>query len=62
MLASLRDLPHALVFTDANSETASIRAAACAAFAFLGLDLDLRNDISPLDADLAKEVGAVRCC
>jgi acetate kinase len=62
MLASLGDVPHALVFTDAISEDEpSIRVAACAPFAFLGLDLDLqKNDISPLDADLATGISAVR--
>jgi acetate kinase len=44
MLASLGDVPHALVFTDAISEDEpSIRAAACAPFAFLGLDLDMKK-------------------
>ena len=64
MLASLGDVPHALVFTDAISEDEpSIRAAACAPFAFLGFDLDMqKNDISPLDADLATEISAVGCC
>jgi acetate kinase len=62
MLASLGDLPHALVFTDAISEDEpSIRAAACAPFAFLGLDLDRqKNDVSPLDTDLATETSAFR--
>jgi acetate kinase len=62
MLASLGDAPHALVFTDVISEgEPSIRAAACAPFAFLGLDLDMqKNDISPLDADLATEISAIR--
>jgi acetate kinase len=44
MLASLGDAPHALIFTDAIGESEpSIRAAACAPFAFLGLDLDLQK-------------------
>jgi acetate kinase len=62
MLASLGDAPHALVFTDAISEDEpSIRAAACAPFAFLGLDLDMqKNDASSLDADLATETSAIR--
>jgi acetate kinase len=52
----------ALVFTGAIGEDEpSIRAAACAAFAFLALDLDIqKNDASPLDADLATEISAVR--
>jgi acetate kinase len=62
MLASLGDAPHALVFTDAISEDEpSIRSAACAPFAFLGLDLDMqKNDASSLDADLATETSAIR--
>jgi acetate kinase len=62
MLASLGDVPHALIFTDAISEDEpSIRAAACASFAFLGLDLDRqKNDVSPLDADLATKTSAIR--
>jgi acetate kinase len=62
MLASLGNAPHALVFTDAIGESEpSIRASACAAFAFLGIDLDKqKNDASPLDADLATENSAIR--
>ena len=62
MLASLGDAPHALVFTDAIGEgEPSIRAAACAPFAFLGLDLDMqKNDASSLDADLATETSAIQ--
>jgi acetate kinase len=62
MLASLGDVPHALVFTDAISEDEpSIRTAACAHFAFLGLELNRqKNDVSPLDTDLATETSAVR--
>jgi acetate kinase len=62
MLASLGDAPHALVFTDAIGEgEPSIRAAACAPFAFLGLALDMqKNDASSLDADLATETSAIR--
>ena len=62
MLASLADVPHALVFTDAISEDEpSISAAACAPFAFLGLGIDTqKNDASPLDSDLATETSAIR--
>jgi acetate kinase len=62
MLASLGDVPHALVFTDAIGESEpSIRAAACAPFAFLGLDLDMqKNDASSLDTDLATESSVIR--
>jgi acetate kinase len=62
MIASLGAAPHAVVFTDAISEDEpSIRAAACAQFAFLGLHLDLqRNDASSLDSDLATKASTIR--
>jgi acetate kinase len=62
MLASRGDAPHALIFTDAIGEgEPSIRAAACAPFAFLGLDLDLqKKDASSLDTDLATENSVIR--
>jgi acetate kinase len=62
MLAALGDVPHALVFTDAISESEpSIRAAACAPFAFLGLNLDRqKNEAGKLDSDLATESSAIR--
>jgi acetate kinase len=62
MLASLGDAPHALIFTDAIGESEpSIRAAACAPFAFLGLELDLqKNDASSLDTDLATGNSSIR--
>ncbi len=62
MLASLGNAPHAIVFTDAIGESEpSIRAAACAPFAFLHLHLDPQaNAASHLDADLATEASAVR--
>jgi acetate kinase len=62
MLASLGDMPHALVFTDAISEDEpSIREAACAPFAFIGLQLDpQKNAASSLDTDFAAEGSRVR--
>jgi len=61
MLASLGDMPHALVFTDAISEDEpSIREAACAAFAFFGLQLDpQKNAASAPDTDFATKDGRV---
>lgn len=62
MLASLGDLPDALVFTDAISEDEpAIRRAICAPFGFLGLHLDeSKNAGSPLDTDLATAGSRVR--
>ena len=62
MLASLGDMPHALVFTDAISEgEPSIRESACAAFAFLGLQLDpQKNAASSFDTDFATKDSRVR--
>ena len=62
MLASLGDLPDALVFTDAISEDESrIRAWACEPFGFLGLKIDPdRNRRSPLDADIGCPDSRVR--
>lgn len=62
MLASLGAAPHALVFTDAISEDdPRMRADACSAFGFLGLELDpRRNTRSPVDADIATKASAVR--
>ena len=55
MLAALGDLPHAIVFTDAISEDEpELRAAACAPFAFLGVELDPnKNHASLVDSDLS---------
>ena len=61
MLVSLGGMD-ALVFTDAISEDEpSVRAAACEAFGFLGLEIDReRNAASPLDADIATAASRVR--
>jgi acetate kinase len=61
MLASLGGLD-ALVFTAGVGENAAlIRAAACEAFAFLGLKLDRqKNARSPVDEDIATPDSAVR--
>ncbi len=61
MLATLGGLD-ALVFTGGIGEnSAPIRAAACEAFGFLGLQLDQqRNDASPADTDIAAAESAIR--
>jgi acetate kinase len=61
MLASLGGLD-ALVFTAGVGENSSaVRAAACEAFSFLGLKLDLeKNQQSPVDQDIATPDSAVR--
>ncbi|XHX77828.1 MAG: acetate/propionate family kinase [Stenomitos frigidus ULC029] len=61
MLASLGGLD-ALVFTAGVGEnSAAVRAAACEAFSFLGLKLDLeKNQQSPVDQDIATSDSAVR--
>jgi acetate kinase len=61
MMASLGRLD-ALVFTAGVGEhAASVRAAACEAFTFLGLKLDLeKNARSPLDWDIAAPDSTVR--
>ena len=61
MVANLGGLD-ALVFTDGISEDEpDVRAAACGAFGFLGLELDeARNASSPLDADIAAAGSRVR--
>jgi acetate kinase len=62
MLAALGQPPHAIVFTDVIGESEpGIRAAACEAFSFLGLQLDQsRNAASPRDTDIAAPESAVR--
>ena len=63
MLAALGGKrPDALVFTDGIAEDEpAVRAAACAAFGFLGLELDAaKNAASPPDADVATAGSAVR--
>jgi acetate kinase len=61
MLASLGGLD-ALVFTAGVGEnTPDIRAAACEAFGFLGLQLDdEKNAHKPVDIDIATSDSAVR--
>lgn len=61
MLSSLGGLD-ALVFTGGVGEnSAAVRAAACEAFGFLGLELDQKkNAQSPADADIATADSAVR--
>ncbi len=61
MLASLGGID-ALVFTAGVGENAaSVRAAACEAFAFLGLKLDqAKNQRSPVDQDIATADSTVR--
>lgn len=61
MLASLGGLD-ALVFTAGVGEnSATVRAAACEAFGFLGLKLDLaKNQQSPVDQDIATRDSTVR--
>ena len=61
MLASLGGLD-ALVFTAGAGENSSaVRAAACEAFSFLGLKLDLdKNQQAPVDQDIAMPDSAVR--
>ena len=61
MLASLGGLD-ALVFTAGVGENSSaVRAAACEAFSFLGLKLDLeKNQQTPIDQDIAMSDSAVR--
>jgi acetate kinase len=61
MLASLGGLD-GLVFTGGIGENAAmVRQQACAAFGFLGLELDLeKNAISPRDADIATADSSVR--
>lgn len=62
MLAALGQPPHAIVFTDVIGESEpGIRASACEAFSFLGLQLDqARNAVSPRDTDIAAPESAVR--
>jgi acetate kinase len=62
MLAALGQCPHAIVFTDVIGESEpGIRAEACRAFGFLGLQLDpLKNVASPLETDIAAPESAVR--
>jgi acetate kinase len=62
MLAALGQPPHAIVFTDVIGEgEPGIRASACEAFSFLGLQLDqARNAVSPRDTDIAAPESAVR--
>lgn len=61
MLATLGGLD-ALVFTGGVGEnSAAVRSAACEAFRFLGLKLDLQqNDASPVDADIAIADSRIR--
>lgn len=61
MIASLQGLD-VLVFTGGVGEnSAMVRAAACEAFGFLGLQLDLnKNNASPVDQDIATSESAVR--
>ena len=61
MLVSLGGLD-ALVFTDGISQDEpDVRAAACAPFGFLGLELDRsKNEASPLDADIATPASRIR--
>jgi acetate kinase len=61
MLATLGGLD-ALVFTGGVGENApAIRGAACEAFGFLGLKLDIaKNDASPADTDIAAEDSVIR--
>lgn len=61
MLASLGGLD-ALVFTAGVGEhSAAVRAAACEAFSFLGLKLDLeKNQQTPVDQDIATSNSAIR--
>jgi acetate kinase len=61
MLASLGGLD-ALIFTGGIGEnSAVIRSAACEAFGFLGLKLDLqKNESSPADTDIATTDSAIR--
>jgi acetate kinase len=62
MLASLGELPDALVFTDAIAEDEPwVLAAACRPFKFLGLELDPeKNATSPLDTDMAMPSSRIR--
>lgn len=62
MLAALGRPPDAFVFTDAMAEDEPmVRTAACAPFAFLGLQIDERiNCQSPPDADLSTPDSRVR--
>lgn len=60
MLATLSSLD-ALVFTGGVGENQpQIRAAACAAFEFLGLKLDLNKNSQPLDQDISMADSTVR--
>jgi len=61
MLAPLGGLD-ALVFTGGVGENSpAIRGAACEAFGFLGLKLDIaKNDASPADTDIAAEDSVIR--
>jgi acetate kinase len=62
MIASLRNCPDAIVFTDAIGEDEPfVRAKACEPFQFLGLEIDSeRNQASPLDADISTSTSKVR--
>jgi acetate kinase len=62
MIASLRNCPDAIVFTDAIGEDEPfVRAKACEPFQFLGLEIDSeRNQASTLDADISTSTSKVR--
>jgi len=62
MLAALNGHLDALVFTGGVGENQPpVRASACEAFAFLGLNLDLdKNAQSPVDQDIATPESAIR--
>jgi acetate kinase len=62
MIASLRNCPDAIIFTDAIGEDEPfVRAKACEPFKFLGLEIDSeRNQASPLDADISTSASKVR--
>jgi acetate kinase len=61
MVATLRGLD-ALIFTGGIGEhSVEIRAATCAAFSFMGMELDAsRNELEPVDRDIARPESAVR--
>jgi acetate kinase len=62
MMASLRNCPDAIVFTDAIGEDEpAVRAQACEPFQFLGLEIDSeRTQASPLDTDISTAASKVR--